>query len=62
MLVSIDHEFCEASGECLRLVPEVFVADADNTTRVTDGPVPEELEDDVRLAADSCPRLAIMLS
>lgn len=62
MLVTIDGEFCESAGECVRQVPQVFFVGPDDATRTIDGPVPAELEDDVLLAVDSCPRLAIVVA
>ena len=61
MRAIVDPEFCELAGECLRLVPDVFVTGSDGSTRTVDGPVPAELEEEVALAVDSCPRLAISL-
>lgn len=61
MWVSVDHEFCESAGVCRHLVPDLFVAAEDGTTQVVGDIVPSHLEDDVRLAADSCPRLALVV-
>jgi ferredoxin len=62
MRIAIDRDFCESAGECLRLVPAVFHTDSVGATQAMGSPVPLELEEDVRLAADSCPRLAITLT
>lgn len=59
MRVTVDEKFCESSGECAGLVPEVFTVPPDGRAKALDGDVPVQLEDDVYLAVDSCPRLAI---
>jgi len=60
--VSVNPEYCERSGECIAQVPCVFYADAAGRTRTIDGEVPPELEDEVRAAADFCPRLALSIT
>ena len=62
MRVSVDIEHCERSGECVALVPLVFAVGPDGRTAVAPGPVPADLEADVRAAVDFCPRLALTVT
>ncbi|MFC6239263.1 ferredoxin [Longivirga aurantiaca] len=61
MRATVNQEFCESAGVCRGLVPDVFVLAGDGTTQAVAADVPLELEEDVTLAIDSCPRLAISL-
>lgn len=57
----VDESLCEGNGFCESLVPPVFeMGDAD-VVQVADGPVPEDLEIDVRAAVDQCPKAALRL-
>ncbi|MBN1678909.1 MAG: ferredoxin [Anaerolineae bacterium] len=62
MEVSIDTSLCSACELCCDLCPEVFEMGDDGYATVLKNPVPAELEDDVRDAADSCSSGAIMIS
>lgn len=63
MKVTVDTNICEANGVCAGLVPEVFdLDDADELhIRTRQGVVPPDLENGVREAVRSCPRMALSL-
>lgn len=62
MRVIVDESSCEGNAFCESLVPQVFeMGDAD-VVQIADGPVPEDLEIDVRAAVDQCPKAALRLS
>jgi ferredoxin len=59
MRVKVDENLCEGTGFCESLAPGVFeLGDAD-VVEIADGPVPTELEIDVRAAVDQCPKAAL---
>jgi ferredoxin len=62
MRVAVNAGYCEHSGECIALVPSVFSTDEDGRTSAIDGEIPVELEDEIRVAVDFCPRLAVVVT
>jgi ferredoxin len=62
MKVTIDKELCIDCGVCESLVPEVFSVNDEGFTVVIMEDVPEELQDDVREAAEECPTEAIIIT
>ena len=54
MKVKIDRDLCSGDAICVDLCPDVFEMDGDKAKVIVDV-VPEDLEEDVRDAADSCP-------
>lgn len=62
--VAVDRARCCASGNCARLVPEVFDQDEeDGLVRLRSrAPVPGRLRAAVREAAELCPTAAIRLA
>jgi len=52
---------CEAHGMCAELLPELIVLDDWGYPIVDGDPVPPELLDHARRAADACPTLALLL-
>lgn len=54
-------EDCISCGLCVSLVPEVFQFGDDGLAHAIVDPVPEELEDKAKEAADSCPTSAIII-
>jgi ferredoxin len=61
MRVIVDEDLCEGNGFCESLAPQVFeMGDAD-VVQIADGPVPEDMEIDVRAAVDQCPKAALRL-
>ena len=61
MRVTVDPDLCEANGVCANLVPEVFDLDDDDNLHIAAGDVPAGLADKVRLAVQSCPKMALSL-
>ena len=65
MRVQIDPALCQGHGRCYDLAPDLFDADDDGYSTLTDltadGQVPAGREDDARLAAANCPESAITI-
>ena len=61
MRVTVDPDLCEANGVCANLVPQVFDLDDDDVLHISAGEVPADLAGKVRLAAQSCPKMALSL-
>jgi ferredoxin len=61
MRVIVDRDLCEANGVCANLVPQVFELDDDDELHIAAGEVPAELAGKVRLAVQSCPKMALRL-
>jgi len=61
MKARIDEDLCIACGVCVDLVPDVFVLEDEPWAEVIVDIVPEDLEDDVRDAAEECPTEAIII-
>lgn len=60
MRIVLDSRACQGHGRCYALAPDLFEPDEEGYAVLrTDGEVPAGAEDDARLAADSCPELAI---
>lgn len=55
MNVSIDESGCIGCGLCTQVCPEVFEMGDSGVAEVILEEVPENLEDNVREAADGCP-------
>jgi len=60
MKVKIDPELCNGDEVCVQLCPEVFEMQEDKAVVIMDD-IPEDLQDSVREAADSCPSEAIII-
>jgi ferredoxin len=60
MKVKIDPDLCTGDEICVQMCPEVFEMEDDKAI-VLQEEVPEELQDSVREAADSCPSEAIII-
>ena len=52
---------CTACSLCVDSVPDVFEMGDDDIARVIVDTIPEELEDDVKQAAEDCPVEAIVV-
>ena len=62
MKARVDPVKCEGFGPCHDLLPEVFYLDEwGYAYTIDDGEVPISSEDDARLAAQNCPKAAILL-
>jgi ferredoxin len=61
MRVIVDRDLCEANGVCANLVPQVFELDDGDELHIAAGEVPAELAGKVRLAVQSCPKMALRL-
>ena len=61
MRIAVSKELCTGQGRCYFVSPEVFTSDDDgfNAERGTEFEVPSGLEQQARLAADTCPEGAI---
>jgi ferredoxin len=60
MKVKIDPELCTGDEICVQLCPEVFEMQEDKAVVIMDD-IPEDLQDSVREAVDSCPSEAIII-
>ena len=54
MKVTVDKEGCISCGICVNTCPDVFQFDEDDKSEVISEPTSSN-EDEVQLAADSCP-------
>lgn len=61
MKVTVDYDVCESNGVCEGFAPEVFRLDDDDMLQVLISEPPPEMHDDVRTAADRCPKQAITI-
>ncbi len=61
MKVKVDHELCSGDAICAEICPEVFQMNDDDLAEVIVDEVPEDLEDDVREAVESCPEGCISI-
>ena len=59
MRVEADWDACESNAVCAGLVPAVFEVDDDDNLQITPGDVPAGLEQQVRHAVSSCPKMAL---
>ena len=60
MKVKVDPELCTGDEICIQVCPEVFEMEGDKAIVKTEE-VPENLQDSVREAADSCPSEAVII-
>ncbi|MET8207703.1 ferredoxin [Streptomyces sp. NPDC005373] len=61
MKVTVDDDRCRGHGICCVTCPDVFDLSDDGYAVVTTFAVPADNEDDVRVAARSCPERAITI-
>lgn len=61
MKAIVDDDRCRGHGACLVTCPEVFDLSDDGYAVVLTPEVPADHEDDVRVAAQSCPERAITI-
>jgi len=55
----VDQDLCISCGLCISICEEVFSWNDDDKAQAIDEEVPEELEDSVKEAIESCPTAAI---
>ncbi|MGB2768096.1 MAG: ferredoxin [Candidatus Zixiibacteriota bacterium] len=60
MKVKIDPDLCTGDEICVQMCPEVFEMEGDKAIVIKEE-VPEDLQDSVREATDSCPSEAIII-
>ena len=58
--VSVDHDVCEASGVCTRMVRDVFELDEDDVLHIRQ-PDTDDLDRRVEMAVRRCPKQALSL-
>jgi ferredoxin len=58
----VDRIACDGYGTCAELVPELITLDEWGYPIIRPGPVPASLLGPARLAADTCPVLALRLA
>jgi ferredoxin len=61
MKVTVDHELCSGDALCVDVCPEVFQMNEDDQAIVLVEEVPEEHQDAVREAAETCPEGCIYI-
>ncbi|WP_280266947.1 ferredoxin [Nocardia wallacei] len=61
MKITVDEDRCRGHGVCLGMCPEVFTLTDDGYAEVTLTDVPEEYQNAVREAEQSCPERAIVV-
>ena len=61
MRVEVDRDACEANAVCAGLVPAVFAINDDDNLQILEGEIPAQLEQQVRHAVSSCPKLALRI-
>lgn len=59
--VAVDHDVCEASAVCTRMVPQVFELDEDDYLHIKKQAEAEDLDRRVRIAVRRCPKQALFL-
>jgi ferredoxin len=62
MRVEADWDACESNGVCAGLVPEVFEVDDQDNLNILLDEIPSRLEQQVRHAVSSCPKLALRIT
>lgn len=61
MYVEVDQSLCISCGTCMDTCPEVFNWNDDEKAHSLFDEIPEDLEEQVREAADGCPTGAIIV-
>lgn len=62
MKVGVDPSLCEAHGECVSILPEVFDLDDDEVLQIRDGELTSVEEVPAQRAVVACPKGALRLS
>jgi ferredoxin len=61
MRVEADWDACESNAVCAGLVPSVFEVDDEDNLQILEGEIPAQLEQQVRHAVSSCPKMALRI-
>lgn len=61
MFAEVDKDACIGCGACSDICPEIFKLEDDELAAAYKNPVPSELEDAAKEAAEDCPTEAIRL-
>jgi ferredoxin len=61
MRVEADWDACESNAVCAGLVPSVFEIDDNDNLQFSEGEIPAALEQQVRHAVSSCPKMALRI-
>jgi ferredoxin len=61
MKVVVDWDLCEANAVCMKVCPEVFELQPDDTLLIKDETPPESLRAKLEEAVRRCPRQAIAI-
>jgi len=61
MKVVVDYDLCEANAVCMRILPEVFQVDDQDSLNVLVENPPEALRGKLKEAVRLCPRQAISI-
>jgi ferredoxin len=61
MKVHVDSELCSGCGPCVEICPEAFELSDEGVAVVKLDPIPSEVEDACREAAEDCPTEAISI-
>ena len=61
MKVIANYDLCEANAVCVRVCPEVFHLEEDDTLTILLDEIPETLRSGVERAVRGCPRQALSL-
>jgi ferredoxin len=62
MKILVSEEMCIGCGDCEYSVPQVFEMGDDNIVMVRVVEVPEELQEQVQLAVETCPYEALSIA
>lgn len=62
MKILVDADMCIGCGDCEYTLPEVFEMGDDNIIMVRVIEVPEELQEQVQLAVETCPYEALSIA
>ncbi len=60
MKATVDSDLCTGCGPCEEICPEVFEI-IDDVAMVRISEIPQEIQDECEVAADSCPSEAISI-
>lgn len=59
MLMEVDQDLCISCGACIDICPEVFTWNDDDKAEAGPDEVPQDVDEQAREAAESCPTDAI---